>query len=150
MKNEKSKLKDEVLSKISIMENNTFLFPISWSEKTDMVNEEWSYKTYNSGNKGLQRYHNFEIYINDKKIVDIQFRGNSIQILQDLSEKQITLKTVSFYISTIFKEMHSFKNHNEGKRDIRKKINERLSNIERLKKEIEKLRQQLIDSDLSK
>jgi len=46
--------------------------------------------------------------------------------------------------------MHSFKNHNEGKRDIRKKINERLSNIERLKKEIEKLRQQLIDSDLSK
>lgn len=144
----KSKLKKEILDKISIMENNTFLFPKSWSDKIDMINEDWSYRTYHSGSTGGSRYHNLEIYTEGEKFLDIGFRGNSIRIEQDLDNKQIGFEDILFYVSAIFKELHSFKNHNEGKRVIRKKISEKMEAKKRIIKEIVDLKQQIIDFKL--
>ncbi len=141
----KNKIKLEILEKISIMEQNTFLLPVSWSEMTDMIEGDWSYKTYNSGNKGMYRYHNLEIWQTNKKIIDINFRGTEIEVVRNLDFKPINYKDVLFYVTSIFNEKHSFKNHSEGKRKIRENINKKLLLIETTKKEISVLKQQLTD-----
>jgi len=69
------------------VENNTFLFPKSWSETIDMTDYTWSYRTYHSGSIGNSRYHNIEIYVLGKKLLEILFRGDKIEFSQDLSEK---------------------------------------------------------------
>ncbi len=141
----KSKLKQEILDKISIMENNTFLFPKSWSDKIDMIDEEWSYKTYNNGEVGDNRYHNLEIHVEDDTILNVGFRGNRIQVIQDLDKKQTSIKDVLFYVTKIYEELHSFKNHDEGKRDIRKKITQAKQRKKQADEDIKELKQQLID-----
>jgi hypothetical protein len=143
----KSEVKNQILEKIAIMEQNTFLFPPSWSDTIDMIDEDWSYKTYNSGSKGISRYHNIEIHYFNKKILDINFRGNSIQVIQDLDNKTVSFNDVLKYVTSIFDEKHSFKNHNEGKRKIRESINKNTQQIEQLKKDIALLKTQLIDLD---
>lgn len=141
----KSEIKKQILEKISIMEQNTFLFPLSWSEKIEMEDYSWSYKTYNSGSKGVSRYHNIEIYNSDIKILDINFRNSNIEIIQNLDLKAITYLDVLNYVSIIFDEKHSFKNHSEGKRKIRKSINEKKQLVKNNLKEIELLEQRLLD-----
>jgi len=141
----KSEIKKQILEKISIMEQNTFLFPLSWSEKTDMEDYSWSYKTYNSGSKGVSRYHNIEIHNGNDKILDINFRNSNIEIIQNLDLKTVTYLDVLKYVSIIFDEKHSFKNHSEGKRKIRNSINEKKQLVKNTLKEIELLEQRLLD-----
>jgi len=105
----------------------------------------WSYKTYNSGSKGVSRYHNIEIYNSSSKVLDINFRNSNIEIIQNLDLKPVTYLDVLNYVSIIFDEKHSFKNHNEGKRKIRSSINEKKRFIQNTLKEIELLEQRLID-----
>lgn len=141
----KSEIKKQILEKISIMEQNTFLFPLSWSEKIEMEDYPWSYRTYNSGHKGISRYHNIEIHVGNNKILDINFRNNNIEIVQNLDLKTVTYLDVLNYVSIIFDEKHSFKNHSEGKRKIRKTITEKTDLIKRTLAEVELLKQRLID-----
>lgn len=146
--NKNLKIKNEILEKISKMENNTFLFPLSWSDKVQMKDHDWSYKLYNSGSKGTNRYHNIEIYSKNEKLIEINFRGNKIQTIQDLSEKIIRINDVYFYVSAIYDEMHSFENHDEGKRKIRVEIEEAYSNIKKIEDSIIVLKRRLIDSKI--
>lgn len=143
----KSEVKKQILEKIAIMEQNTFLFPPSWSNTIDMIDEDWSYKTYNSGSKGVSRYHNIEIHVANKKILDMNFRGNSIEVVQNLDNKAVSFNDVLKYVTTIFDEKHSFKNHSEGKRKIRESINQKTQKIEQMKNDIALLKNQLIDLD---
>ena len=140
-------VKKQILEKITIMEQNTFLFPKSWSETIDIIDEEWSYRTYNSGGFGNSRYHKVEIYLINKKILDINFRGTEIEVIQNLDVKPITYSDILKYITYIFNEKHSFKNHNEGKRKIRESIKRKIQDIETAKKLIIELKQQLADID---
>ena len=141
----KSEIKSQILQKIEIMEQNTYLFQKSWSNNIEMIDFDWNYRTYNSGTIGVNRYHNIEIFTLNKKILEMLFRGNSIHIIQDLDAKPINLKDVLFYVEAIFEEKHSFKNHNEGKRKIRETITMKMAGIESAKNEIIALKQQLID-----
>lgn len=141
----KSEVKKQILEKIAIMEQNTFLFPLSWTKTIDMIDEDWSYKTYNSGSKGTERYHNIEIHMFQTKALDINFRGDSIHVVQDLDSRAVTLNDVLKYVTAIFEEKHSFKNHNEGKRKIRETINRKTDEIEQLRKDIVLLKTQLND-----
>lgn len=142
----KKQLKESIIEKIEKMEQNTFLFPHSWSDEVDMIDEDWKYKTYNSGSTGSRRYHNFEIYEEGQKIHDINFRGEQIEITQDLEKKAITLKEVEYYISAIYEEKHSFKNHNEGRRRIRKDLDQKRKDLISIKEQIEVLKKKLFDS----
>lgn len=147
MRTSKKEFKKQIIEKISKMESNTFLFPKSWANMIDMIDYNWSYKTYNSGSVGINRYHNIEIHKEGIKIIDINFRSNDmITVVQDLAERQITLKDINYYITAIYDELHSFKNHNEGKRKIRKEISQKLVDIKTNQDELKVLRQQLIDS----
>lgn len=144
----KQEIKKQIFEKIEIMEQNSFLFPKSWSEQIDMIDFDWSYKTYNAGYLGKSRYHTIEIYSLSSKEFEILIRGNEIQVIQNLDKKQISYNDIYYYITAIFNEKHSFKNHSEGKRKIRENIKNKLSNISSLKTEITTLRKQL--SDLNK
>jgi len=143
----KKQIKTAILEKISTMEQNTFLFPKYWSNTIEMTNEDWSYRTYNSGSNGVNRHHNIEIFILNKKVLEINFRGNSIEVIQDLDKKPITLKNVLDYVTSIYEELHSFKNHKEGKRKIRTEINQANLSIKQLEEKIRDLKLQLIDID---
>lgn len=146
MKSKKEQIKS-IFEKIEKMETNTFLFPESWSDKIDMIDYDWSYRTYNSGNVGKNRYHNIEIYNEDEIILTIDFRREKVEVVQDLSKPTTTAKEVHFYIEAIYNELHSFKNHTEGKRDIRNKINAKIREIKKSNEDLVKLRKQLKDSD---
>ena len=146
MKNTNKDLKQEILKMISDMENNTFLFPHSYSETIDMIDLEYSYRTYNNGARGESRYHNVEIYVEGSKILEINFSGNTISYKHDIDKKPLKLKEIHSYILDIYNEKHSFKNHNEGRRNIRKKIKEKRLIIKTAKQEIEYLNKQLLDS----
>jgi len=143
----KSEIKTAILEKISVMEQNTFLFPKSWSNTIEMINEDWSYRTYNAERYGSDRYHNIEIFILNKKVLDINFRGNSIEVVQDLDKSPVTLKNILEYVTKIYEELHSFKNHKEGKRKIRTEINQAQLSIKKLEEEIKSLKIQLTDAD---
>ena len=142
----KKQLKAEIIQMIEAIEQNTFLFPLSWSDKIQMTNYDWEYKTYNSGSVGVNRYHNIEIHEREETVLIIDFRReNTIEVTQDLAKNNITLRQVHFYISAIYEELHTFKNHNEGARKIRKNITKKLAQIRTEKKELAVLRQQLTD-----
>lgn len=146
MRTTKKQYKKQIIEKIEVMEQNTFLFPKSWSDLVQMANHDWQYKTYNSGQTGASRYHNIEIHQAGVKILDINFRNERIEIIQDLAEKQRTISEVSFYVSAIFAELHTFNSNDESKRQIRKAIAKKLEDIKDAKKQLAELEQKLIDA----
>lgn len=144
----KLEAKNKIFDMIGKMETNTFLFPKSWSDKIQMTDYEWSYKTYNAEKIGKDRYHNFEIYNGSTKILDINFRGYEIEVEQNIFKKQITYKDVLFYIEAIFNELHSFKNNSEGIKKIRKDIQYIKESIMQKQKELKDLEKRLLDSKI--
>jgi len=142
----KKELKKEILKFIENMEGNTFLLPESWSEEIQMETEDFAYKTY-VGGRGNGRYINIQI----TNGVEITFRKNDIFVNnEDVFSKRITPQKVYDIVSAIYKEKHSFKNHSEGERKIRKEITKNKKTIKRIKKETDDLTKRLNDKKLIK
>ena len=137
---------ERVRNLIAQMEQNTFLFPKGWSDTIQMTHFEWAYRAYHAGHVGDARYHNVEIFLLGKKIMEIAFRGNKIEVQQDLSQKAVTIDEVEYYITEIYNEMHTFKNHASGVREIRKKLVDKLQSIKQLNNEVQDLKQQICHS----
>ncbi len=148
--NLKQKMIQDILNKISIMEQNTFLMPIGFSDKTEMTNHEWSYRSYTSDKKGDNRYCTIEIYLDSELICKIIFHGNNIKIDQYFNEKQKGLKEVNYYISEIFEELHSFKNHNEGIKKLRKDLSQKKIDLLNAKNDVEFLQKRIKDFNVIK
>jgi len=144
MSNTKKQL-EEINVLISKMEQNHFLLPDSWSDTIEMTNHEWSYRTYVAAPRNLRvdRYINIEIYVGTKKIHDINFRGNDIIIEKKLGGKSLSVTKVLFYVGEIFKEKHSFENHYQGKRKIRKEISRLNEDLRSIKKQIQSKKNEL-------
>lgn len=140
----KKEIKEDILRMITQMECNTFLLPDSWSENIQMQHKDYMYRTY-VGTRGNSRYINLEKYIGNEKQLSILFRGNKIELSDGDIFKPINIKEIYNFIKEVYDELHSFKNHNEGARRIRKEISSRLQTISNAQNDIKKLKQQLED-----
>lgn len=138
-------IKEEIIKMIKSMENNTFLLPESWSDLVQMSSQDYSYRTY-VGSRGNGRYINIEKYIDGGKVLSVEIRGNDIYISDHNLFKNIKPIYVYEFIKEVYKEKHSFENHNEGQRKVRKKIADLNKQISQNKKDITKLEQELLDS----
>jgi hypothetical protein len=147
MKNQKELLQ-ETLSMIDKMSQNTYLLPNGWSDKIEMSNFDWCYKTYvsESTRSKIGRYINIDIYNeNNDKTNEFLIRSEKIEVSHVLGQKPIDIKTVNFYISEIFKEKHSFENHVEGVKPLKVKIKRANEQIKSYQKDIEDYKNQIED-----
>ena len=136
---------------IEAMEKNTFLLPDSWTELVQLCDSPLAYKTY-VGGRNANRYINIEIYNYEKRFdgrsFAINIRKKNIEVDGDSPfDKRVTAQQVHDIIAQIFKDKHSFENHNEGVRVKREKITSLTRQILTAKKEIKKLEQEIIDGE---
>ena len=132
---------------ISKMETNHFLLPDSWSDEVQMVLEDFSYKTYVSAPRsyGDKRYINLEIYV-DGKITEIDFRGKEIKTQQTIGKKPVSVMDVLYYLEAIYKEKHSFENHDQGIRKLKEDLKGVRGYIKSYKKNEESILSQIRDA----
>tara|TARA_R100000501_G_C2544943_1_gene62099 strand:- start:56 stop:316 length:261 start_codon:yes stop_codon:yes gene_type:complete len=81
-----------------------------------MIEHDWSYRTYVSAPRDYKskRYINIEITLPNKSLIKLDFRGLEIQVNHTIGKKAVTAKDVLYYVSEIYKEKHSFENHDDG------------------------------------
>lgn len=132
----------QIIEMIDTMETNTFLFPVGWGDIIQTSNEPWSYRMYNSGSKGKNRYHTFEIYEDAKKVLTIKFSGNNVLIDHSM-KRAFTSTQVLEYVQGIWKELHSFGNHAEGMRTLRVELNKVKKEIDTKKLEAEQIQERI-------
>lgn len=134
----------QLIERISVMEHNDYLLPQTWSDIIDMTFHDWSYKTYKGDGRGKDRYINIHIVKAGADVLVIEFRSNdSIYLIQPESTKMYKISDALDFINAIYEEKHSFENHNEGARKLRKDIREKQQRVKDYLKEIEGLKKQL-------
>jgi len=133
---------------ISKMETNHFLLPDSWSNEVQMVLEDFSYKTYVSAPRsyGDKRYINLEIYVDGKIKTKIDFRGKEIQTLQTIGKKSVSVTDILYYLEAIYKEKHSFENHDQGIRKLKADLKRVRGYVKSYKEDEESILSQIRDA----
>jgi hypothetical protein len=147
----KKELYQKSMDMIEAMEQNTFLLPESWAEIIQLSDSPLAYKTY-VGGRGASRYINIEIYNYEKrfdgKSFAINIRKQNIEVDGDSPfGKRVTAQQVHDIIAQIFKDKHSFENHDSGVRTKREKISTLKRQIQTAKRDIAKLEQELSDGN---
>lgn len=133
----------EVMRMVKVMNGNHFLLPRTWSETIDIDLKDWSYRTYCADTSSSESlYIHIEIHKDEKQVVNFHFNKSDI-IISTSVENNITAKDMYDYISTIYNEKHSFSEHNEGLKALRKKIRKQKSIIKSAEKEIDMLEKEV-------
>jgi len=140
-KGTKKEQRQEVERLMLIMESNHFLLPDSFSDLIELDLSNFSYKTY-VGTRGKGRYIHIEITKDNEEKLTINFHGQKITTDEDVS-KISAISTILNYVELIYKEKHSFENHETGIKDLKKKIRREKDTIKSAQKEIESLRNQI-------
>lgn len=136
---------ESILEFIRKMESNTFLLKDSWSDPIPMITTDYEYKTYVGHRGDKERYINIILLQLGVQKINIEFRKNTIHISKPIDFK-FSIDDLFNIIESIFNEVHSFKNHNEGLRSVRAKIIDCKKSIESKEKELDRLQQELKDA----
>ncbi len=131
---------EEIDRMIKVMYQNHFLLPNSWSDTINLDEHDWSYRTYCSRDNSM--YITLEIFEDAKKVYDIKFRSNEIELNCPLG-KVLKESDVYNYLKVIYDEKHSFSEHNEGIKSLRAKITQERTNIRNSNTKIEEYKNQI-------
>lgn len=135
---------ETILSLIRIMEQNTFLLKDSFSETIELLSSEYAYRTYVGSRGDINRYIHIYLYIHGEELVEIEFRGNDIKLIKNI-EYKFSVDDCVNVMQLIYKELHSFENHNEDVLLIKKKLADHKNMIKTYNKELAILQKELDD-----
>lgn len=144
-------MKHENLMKMIInMESNTFLLPNAWSEEIQMTNKQEFYRSYVGTRGGYGRYINFEYTFESGERLSVNIRGDiiSVESLDVFSQPADLKQRVSYVITSIYKEKHSFVADAEGIKNIRVKIRDLMKDKKEIDSKIANLKKQIADYKL--
>ena len=137
------KVKDRLNNLVNKMAQNSFLMPDAFSDVIDLQANDYSYKTY-VGNRCLSsRYVIIYITLEGEDIIEVVFSRNEDIIIKKSIDVVFSLAKFLKLIELIYEEKHSFSNHNEGSRKLRKSIREAKEKIKNIEKEIQSYKDQL-------
>ena len=134
-----------ILELIRKMESNTFLLKDSWSETIPMITTDYEYRTYVGQRNDKDRYINIQLFKLGIEKVEILFRKKEIHISKPIDFK-FDINDLFNIVESIFNEVHSFKNHNEGLRLVKSKIIDCKRSIKLEEERLVKLQQELSDA----
>lgn len=136
---------ESIVDLIRKMESNTFLLKDSWSETIPMITTDYEYRTYVGQRTDKDRYINIELFKLGIQKVEILFRKKEIHISKPIDFK-FDINDVFNIVESIFNEVHSFKNHDEGLRLVKSKIIDCKRSIKLEEERLVKLQQELSDA----
>lgn len=136
---------ESIVDLIRKMESNTFLLKDSWSETIPMITTDYEYRTYVGKRTDKDRYINIELFKLGIQKVEILFRKKEIHISKPIDFK-FDINDVFNIVESIFNEVHSFKNHDEGLRLVKSKIIDCKRSIKLEEERLVKLQQELSDA----
>jgi hypothetical protein len=128
---------------VNKMAENSFLMPDGFSDVIDLQANDYSYKTY-VGNRSLRdRYIGIYIVLGGEEITEVFFSSDGRIIVKKEVSVNLSMNKFLELVELIYNEKHSFVNHNEGARKLRKSIREATQRIKSIEKEIKSYREQL-------
>lgn len=136
---------ESIVDLIRKMESNKFLLKDSWSETIPMMTTDYEYRTYVGQRTDKDRYINIELFKLGIQKVEILFRKKEIHISKPIDFK-FDINDVFNIVESIFNEVHSFKNHDEGLRLVKSKIIDCKRSIKLEEERLVKLQQELSDA----
>ena len=136
---------ESIVDLIRKMESNKFLLKDSWSETIPMITTDYEYRTYVGQRTDKDRYINIELFKLGIQKVEILFRKKEIHISKPIDFK-FDINDVFNIVESIFNEVHSFKNHDEGLRLVKSKIIDCKRSIKLEEERLVKLQQELSDA----
>ena len=137
------KVKDRLNNLVNKMAQNSFLMPDAFSDVIDLQANDYSYKTYVGKRDLTSRYIIVYITLEGEDIIEVIFRNKEDIIIKKSIDVVFSLAKVLKLIELIYEEKHSFSNHNEGARKLRKSIREAKERIKTIEKEIQSYKDQL-------
>lgn len=137
------KVKDRLNNLVNKMAQNSFLMPDSFSDVIDLQANEYSYKTYVGTRELSGRYIIIYITLEGEDIIEVVFSRDEEIIVKKSIDVVFSLRKFLELFELIYEEKHSFSNHDEGARKLRKSIREAKGRIKTIEKEIQSYRDQL-------
>jgi hypothetical protein len=128
---------------VNKMAENSFLMPDGFSDVIDLQANDYSYKTYVGNRRLHDRYIGIYIMLDGKEITEVFFSSDGRIIVKKEVSVNLSMNKFLELVELIYNEKHSFANHNEGARKLRKSIREATQKIKSIEKEIKSYREQL-------